>query len=174
MTTGTDSHPNESDVAAPGAVRQVALPSAARALSSLGRVDYVDAFLVETGQDRDRTSEQWARAILQDAPVSTRNSLLRGWSALGLRLDSAQSDRTVLGWEVRQSTPDVALLGASGRFGLSGELLFERHQRTLLFATFVQLQNPLARTVWARIAPRHRQVVQDLLEQASKRRATGP
>jgi hypothetical protein len=42
----------------------------------------------------------------------------------------------VLGWEVRRSSPDVALLGASGRLGLSGELLFERQQQhTPLFAT---------------------------------------
>ena len=59
----------------------------------------------------------------------------------------------MLGWEVRCSTPDVALLGASGRLGLSGELLFERHQRTLLFATFVQLENRIARGLWARSRP---------------------
>jgi hypothetical protein len=100
--------------------------------------------------------------------MSTRNALSRGWSALGLRLGSTQPDRFVLGWEVRRSTPDVALLGASGRLGLSGELLFERQQHTLLFATFVQLENRIARALWARIAPRHRQVVRDLLEQANR------
>ncbi len=104
-------------MAAPGAVRQVTLPPAARALSTLSHVDYEDAFLVETGPAQDRTGEQWARA--------------------------------------------------SGRLGLSGELLFERQQHTLLFATFVQLDNPIARALWAGIAPRHRQVVRDLLEQAS-------
>jgi hypothetical protein len=131
------------------------------------RVDYEDAFLVRTGPAQDRTGEQWARAILEDAPVSTRNALSRGWSALGLRLASTQSDRFVLGWDVRRSTPDVALLSASGGLGLSGELLFERQQHTLLFATFVQLENRIARGLWAGIVPRHRQVVQDLLEQAT-------
>jgi hypothetical protein len=166
VTAGTGSHPNDLHVAAPGTVRQVPLPPAARALSTLSHVDYEDAFLVETGPARDRTGEQWARAILEGAPGSTRTSLSRGWSALGLRLGSTQCDRFVLGWEVRRSTPDIALLGASGRLGLSGELLFARQQDTLLFATFVQLENPIARTLWARIAPRHRQVVRDLLEQA--------
>jgi Protein of unknown function (DUF2867) len=167
VTAGTDSHPNDPHVEAVGRVRQVTLPPAARALSTLSRVDYEDAFLVETGPAPDRTGEQWARAILEDAPMSTRNALSRGWSALGLRLSSTQSDRFVLGWEVRRSTPDVALLGANGRLGLSGELLFERQQRTLLFATFVQLENRIARALWAGIAPRHRQVVRDLLEQAN-------
>jgi hypothetical protein len=75
----------------------------------------------------------------------------------------------VLGWEIRRTTPDVALLGLSGRRGLSGELLFERQPGTLLFATFVHLDNRVARTLWAGIAPRHRRVVRDLLEQASVR-----
>jgi hypothetical protein len=167
VTVETDSHPNNPHAEAPFSVRQVTLPPAARALSTLSHVDYEDAFLVETGRIQDRTGEQWARAILEGAPMSTRNALSRGWSALGLRLGSTQSCRFVLGWEVRRSAPDVALLGASGRFGLSGELLFERQQHTLLFATFVQLENHIARAVWAGIAPRHRQVVRDLLEQAN-------
>jgi hypothetical protein len=174
VTAGTDSHPDDPHVEALGTVRQVTPPPAARALSTLCRVDYEDAFLVETGPAQDRTGEQWARAILEDAPMSTRNALSRGWSALGLRLGSTQSDRFVLGWEVRRSTPDVALLGASGRLGLSGELLFECQQHTLLFANFVQLENRIARALWAGIAPRHRQVVRDLLEQAIAYAPIGP
>jgi len=174
VTAGTDSHPNDPHVEALGTVRQVTPPPAARALSTLCHVDYEDAFLVETGPAQDRTGEQWARAILEDAPMSTRNALSRGWSALGLRLGSTQPDRFVLGWEVRRSTPDVALLGASGRLGLSGELLFECQQHTLLFATFVQLENRIARALWAGIAPRHRQVVRDLLEQAIAYAPIGP
>ena len=153
MTAGTDSHPDDPHVEALGTVRQVTPPPAARALSTLCHVDYEDAFLAGTGQAPDRTAEQCARAILEDAPVSTRNALSRGWSALGLRLGSTQSDRFALGWQVRRSTPDVALLGASGRRGLSGELLFECQQHTLLFATFVQLENRIARALWPGIAP---------------------
>jgi hypothetical protein len=153
----------------PGSVRQIALPPAARALSTFSRIDYDDAFLVETGQAQDLTSEQWARAILEGAPVSTRNKLSRGWAALGLRLGSTRSDRFVLGWEIRRSTPDVTLLGARGRLGISGELLFERQPHTLLFATFVRQENRIARGLWDRIAPRHRKIVRDLLEQASDR-----
>jgi len=176
VTANTYSRANDPHVEAPFRVRQVTLPPAARALSTLSHLDYEDAFLVETGPAPVRTGEQWARAILEDAPMSTRNALSRGWSALGLRLGSTQSDRFVLGWEVRRSAPDLALLGASGRLGLSGELLFERQQHTLLFATFVQLENRIAHAVWAGIAPRHRQVVRDLLEQAycSERRPPQP
>ncbi|MEP7024370.1 MAG: hypothetical protein ABJB47_11330 [Actinomycetota bacterium] len=151
-----------------GTVRQIALPPGARALSTLPRIGYTDAFLAETGPVPGRTGEQWARAVLEDAPPRTRTALTRGWFALGLRLGSPRSGQLVLGWQIRHATPDAVLLGATGRFGLSGELLFERQQDALLFATFVQLEHRVARIVWARTEARHRQVVQSLLEHASK------
>src|ERR1700689_136085 len=153
----------------PERVREVALPPAARALSTFGRIDYHDAFLVQTGRDHDRTAGQWARVMLEDAPESTQHTLRRGWSTLGLQLGPARSDHCVLGWQIRRATPDVALLGVSGRRGLSGELLFERQPGPLLFATFVHLEKRRARTRWACIAARHRRVVRNLLEQASVR-----
>src|SRR5271166_5469101 len=107
-------------------VRQVAMPPAARRLSTLSHIDYEDAFLLETGQAQHRTGEQWARAILEDSPIITRSALLLGWASLGLRLSSTRSDRYVLGWEVRHSTPGFALLAAGSRLGLPAELLFKR------------------------------------------------
>jgi hypothetical protein len=92
-----------------------------------------------------------------------------GWFALGLRLGSTRSDRFVLGWEVRRSTTDVALLGASSCLGLPAELLCKRQQQALLFATFVQQGNHIARAVCAGVAPVHRLVVRYLLERASRR-----
>jgi hypothetical protein len=73
----------------------------------------------------------------------------------------------VLGWEVGRSSPDFALLAARSRLGLPAELLFKRQEHTLLFATFVQQENHIARAVWAGVAPVHRQVVRCVLEQAS-------
>jgi hypothetical protein len=153
---------------APGGVREVAVPRSARRLCTLARVDYEDGFLVETGAASDRTAEQWARAILEDAPALVRSALPWGWSALGLKIGSTRSDRPVLGWEVRRSTPDLVLLAADSRLGLPAELLFKCRQRTLLFATFVQQENPVARAVWAGVTPVHRQVVRYVLEQASR------
>ena len=151
---------------APGIVRECAVPPAARARCTLARVDYADAFRARACPAADRTAEQWARAMLEGAPQRTRTALSRGWSALGLRLDCAPPDRSVLGWEIRHSTPDLVLLGARGRLGLSGELLFERRPDGLLYATFVQLDHRIARAVWARTQARHRQVVRDLSERA--------
>jgi hypothetical protein len=150
-------------------VREVALPPGARALSTLARVDYEDAFRVEVGSARDRTAAEWARAIVEGAPASLRHGLRRGWSALGYRLGPTRSERFVLGWEVRRSTPDFVLLGATSRLGMPAELLLKRQQQALLFATFVQKQNPLARIVWAAVEPGHRPVVRYVLEQAAAR-----
>jgi hypothetical protein len=77
----------------------------------------------------------------------------------------------VLGWGIRRADPDVVLLGAGGRFGLSGELLFHQEPDRLLFCTFVQLRNPVVRTVWSRIEATHQEVVPSLLRHAARRLA---
>ena len=119
--------------ATPGRVREVAVPPAARRLSTLPHVDYEDAFLIEIGAAQDRTPEQWARAILEDAPITIRTALRSGWLALGLQLDPSPSERSVLGWEVWRSTPEYVLLAGSSRIGLSAELLFKRQRAHAAF-----------------------------------------
>ena len=156
-----------------GRVREVALPPAARRLCTLSHLDYEDAFLIEIGPARDRTPEQWARAFLEDAPITIRSALRSGWFALGLQLASTRSERFVLGWEVRRSTPEFVILGGSSRIGLSAELLFKRHDHVLLYATLLRWANPIARAVWAGVGPVHRPVVRYVLEQGSRRIAEG-
>jgi hypothetical protein len=153
-------------------VRQIAVPIAARALCSLARIDYADAFLLETGPGDDRTPEEWARAILEDAPTAVRSKLLLGWSAIGLKVANGHSARSVLGWDVRASGLEFVLLGADSRIGMPGELLFMPGRDALVFATFVQQNNPIARAVWAATESTHVPVVRDLLEQAGRRLAS--
>jgi hypothetical protein len=153
--------------------RQVVVRPATRSLTTLARVDYEDGTLVQVDAAQDRTGEQWARAMLEDAPAETRRALRLVWTALGLKLGSTRDERLVLGWELRRSTSDHALLGADSRMGLLGEVLLERRADALFFATFVQLQNPIARAVWARVAPGHRKAVRNLLEQAAARHHAG-
>jgi len=148
-------------------VRRLPVRPAVLELSTLARVDYADAFLVPTAHAPSRTAEAWARAVLEDAPLAVRTSLLSGWSALGLKMTRA--DRSVLGWEVRTSTPDLALLGAESHLGLRGELLFKREPEAVLFSTLVQHDNPVARTVWAGVEAAHVRIVQRILEQAERR-----
>jgi hypothetical protein len=150
-------------------VRRIALPSSARALSTLCPIDYEDAFLVDVGPVGERTPEQWARAIFEDAPIAVRAALVAGWSALGLRLGWRRSDRFVLGWPVRRSDPDFVLLAASSPLGLAAELLLTGHENRLLFATLVQKNNQLIRAVWTGVEPIHGPVVRSALAMASDR-----
>jgi hypothetical protein len=152
--------------AAPETVRQIAVPPDARALSTLARVDYADAFTLQCHLPRRRSPEQWARAILEDAPAAMRSRLLAGWSALGLKLGSPRSDRLILGWEIVRRTDDFVLLGAGSRIGMPAQLLFKREPGGLLFATLVQQDNPVVRALWAGTESVHVSVVRQLLQDA--------
>ena len=151
---------------APRRARQVAVPAVARARCTLRRVDYEDAFAVELGSAHVRTAEQWARAFLEDAPLAMRDGLRRGWLALGLKLDVAPRERSVLGWEVRCSTRDSVLLGADSRIGMPAELLVTRQKRAVRIATFLEHRNAAARALWATVEPAHRRIVPRVLLRA--------
>lgn len=149
------------------AVSQISMPEDARALSTLSRVDYEDAFAVTV--EREHTAEQWVRAVLQDAPPRVRGKLWLGWTALGLRLAPPWSSDCVVGWKIEHRDPGVMLLAADSWLGLRGRLLFRSEPDGLLFATFLQQTNPVARSLWAAITPRHQEVVRSLLTHAAIR-----
>ena len=151
-------------------VRQVALPADAKAQSTLAHVDYEDCFLTEVANAGDRTAEEWARAVLEDSPAALRTSLRSAWRTLGMRVGPEGEKGFVLGWAVRRSEPDVVLLGGTSRLGMQAELLLERHEGALLFATLVQFDNRAARGLWAGAVERpHVRTVRYLLEQARGR-----
>jgi hypothetical protein len=154
-------------------VRQIEVPDEARAQSTLRRIDYADAFLADVGPTGRRTAEAWARAVLEDAPLALRRSLGSGWSALGLKVGLVRSgEDAVLGWPIRRRTPDAVLLGAGSRIGMPGQLLFARRGETLLFATFVEQDNPAARALWAGVERVHVPTVRRVLESAVARLRT--
>jgi hypothetical protein len=152
-------------------VHRLPAPPELLAHSTLARVDHADTYAVEVPGD-GASAEALARAILEDAPLRRRAPLLAGWTALGLALDVGDPE-AVLGWRIRRSTGDLLLLGADGRIGLSGELLFEHAGGRLRFATFVQLDGRPARLAWAGIERTHDAVVRMLLAEGVSRRAGG-
>jgi hypothetical protein len=150
-------------------VRQVDLPGQTRARCTLTRIDYHDSFLVAADPASGWSGEQWARAMLSQAPISTRATLTMAWRSLGLLLGSPLTDRHVLGWHIRHSTKEFALLGANGCLGMSAELLYEPRADGLLFATLVQLDTPFVRALWPRVIPAHLDAVRDVLGQACQK-----
>jgi hypothetical protein len=149
-------------------VHQIDVPSSARALSTLPRIDYCDAFLFDVGSRHDESAEDLIREVLEGAPLAVRTQLLSGWTTIGLKVGSG-SEGSVLGWDVRRSEPGHVLLGADSRIGMPGELLLKKEDGALLFATFVAQRNLIARAVWAVTEPVHVRVVRDLLGQAGQR-----
>jgi hypothetical protein len=145
-------------------VRQVDVPSDIRDLSTLPRIDYADAFLIDTSAHADWTPQRWATVVLEEAPLETRSQLLAGWSALGLK--SAETDRSLLGWEVRRSSADSLLLGRDSRIGMPGELLFARRADGFVFATFVHHRTAATRALWAAVRRTHVRTVTSLLARA--------
>jgi hypothetical protein len=163
----TTTHPHPA--AHPGTVSTISLPPRARALSTLPRIDYEDAFRVDAGVQR--TPEQWLTAVIGDAPLRVRARLVTGWLALGLKLGPSPATRRTLGWKVQHSDPSYVLLAADSWQGLHGQLLLRSEPGGVLFATLIQLTNPGARAIWARITPTHQDIVQSLLSHAARREA---
>lgn len=73
----------------------------------------------------------------------------------------------ILGWPIAHSGEDHLLLAAESCFGLHGQLLFRPSRGGLLFATMVQTDGHLARSLWARVVPTHVHVVEALLRLAA-------
>ena len=150
-------------------VSAVTLPAQARALSTLSRIDYEDAFRLDAGIQR--SAEYWVRAMLNDAPLVVRSRLVAGWLALGLNLREPWSADRVLGWKVQHNDADVVLLAADSWLGLRGQLLFVSEPGGLLFGTLVQQNNRLVHSLWNAITDTHQHVVQSLLVHAARREA---
>src|SRR5579884_2970454 len=91
-------------------VTEIPLPADARALTTLHRVDYEDAFAVSPAGRH--SPEHWIRAVLQEAPPKVRRRLVLGWTALGLKLGPPWSSNRVLGWRVERRDPAFVLLAA--------------------------------------------------------------
>lgn len=152
---------------APDTVSQVSLPQDARALSSLGQIDYADAFLVTAPVQR--TPRQWVDSVLSDAPTGVRTRLVLGWCGLGLKLGAPWSADRVLGWKVQHADRQFVRLAADSWLGLHAQLLFCAEPRGLLFATVIQYTSPVGRLLWPAITPRHQRVVRSLLRRAAAR-----
>jgi hypothetical protein len=156
-------------VAAKATVRAVGVPADVLALSTLPRIDYRDGFRLDLPGGPELSGEEWAREMLEGASSDTRRSLRRGWPLLGLKMAPDGAAGAILGWRLRHSADDYALLGVDSRIGMPAELLLLPEPRGLFFATFIQMRNPFVRTLWAPIGPPHRRVVPALMRHAALR-----
>src|SRR5262245_37216649 len=75
------------------------VPDAVRSLTTIPDANYVNLFTVTAPIATDKSPEEWARAVLERAPVSPRNPRVL-WRLMGLRLGPRRSPDHVQGWKI--------------------------------------------------------------------------
>jgi hypothetical protein len=145
---------------------EVAVPAATHGLALLDRVDYEDAFQVDTSVQR--TPEQWMRAFVEGAPRWFQLPWLGGGRLLfGARFGPMDAPDHVLGWKVLVDRPDVFAVGLDSSGGLRARMVALSPPGAALIATQMQRDPGLANTLFPAIRRGHRFFAPYLLERAA-------
>ncbi|MFB1294583.1 hypothetical protein ACAG24_003645 [Mycobacterium sp. pW049] len=120
--------------------------------------------------DDEREGEQrpWAREILENVSFIRQLSLRTGWTLLGIKLRHDDGE-TIAGWHVAHNDSEYVRLQADSCTGLTGELVTRVTDDGVVFATFVQLDGPVARFLWNRVPSAHLTTVESLVAEAGER-----
>jgi hypothetical protein len=139
-----------------------------RSILATERCNYADAFGVALPTTDGRSAEELVRAGLENVPRWLGAAVLIVHRHV-LRFDLAplSAPNHLLGWEIADRSPDSLTLRATGPL-LDGVLVAKRvPPSTAVLETFVSYRRPVARMVWAAVAPIHRAVVPVLLRRAA-------
>ena len=146
---------------------EIPVPNAVAGLHLLDRVDYQDAYCIDTRVER--TPEQWMRTILEGAPRWFQVA----WPAIlgtlaGLRFGPRSASDHVLGWKIVDDRPDAFVIGLESSRGLVVRLIALAPPGQAVFATQLLLETSYARRLWSVARPGHRYFAPYLLARASK------
>jgi hypothetical protein len=144
------------------------VPSAVTDLHLLDRVDYEDAYQVDTALER--TPQQWMRSFLEGAPLwfTLPWGVVLGAGLLGLDPRATRRPGHVMGWKVLLDQPDAYVLGFDSPKGLTARLVAVTPPGRAIIATQIQLDTAYARAMWAAGVRRgHRHFVPYLLNRAT-------
>ena len=140
------------------------IPGAIRSLSTLASPDYVDLFTAWTSESTDRSPEQWARAVLEEAPLSRRNARLL-WRLMGLRLGPRLSPDHVQGWRIAAHGDNwIRVETASWYMTAQAVCLVEEGQVSISLS--LHYDHAVAVLVWALVSGPHQRAVPAMLSQA--------
>jgi hypothetical protein len=140
-------------------VVQVPVPSRARELAGLDRVDYADAFAVDVAVRH--TPEEWIRLSAAASP-SLFSAVRLVHHALGLPLGPPDSPDHLIGWNIVRSDGEEAVLGNEGVFGMP-RIVGLTQPGQVVVATLIRLDGLRGRAIWAVVAPVHRAVARYIL-----------
>lgn len=149
-------------------VKRIAVEPA-NAVGALPRSGCAVAFELSLPAAGDRSPEQWARAVWEQAPALVRRLLLIGWRAgLGLRLGPLNTPAHVLGWALTSATGQAAVLDARSRL-MTARNVVELRDRGVRWTTFVRFDRRPAAALWSLAAPVHCAAIPYLLRRAGDR-----
>jgi Protein of unknown function (DUF2867) len=140
-------------------VVQVPVPSRARELAGLERVDYADAFAVDVAVRH--TPEEWIRISAAASP-RLFSAVRIAHHALGLPLAPPDSPDHPVGWDILRSDTEEAVLGNDGFFG-TPRIVGLTPPGQVVVATLIRLNGLRGRVIWAPVAPGHRAVARYIL-----------
>lgn len=151
-----------------GRAHRVEVPPAVRAAYGMTESDYASMFALDIHEAGEFPAEHWARATFEGAPAAVARLLRAAWvGALWLRLGAASSPRHILGWQIVQREPHAVVLEARSRL-IDARNIILVSGTGVLWGTFVQFNQPIARPVWAAATPVHHQVIPYLLNRAGR------
>lgn len=139
----------------------VGVPWWVASATALETIDYVDCFQIATR--RERTAEEWARALLGDRAGALQRFLWAG--LLGLEIDRGASAQLVAGWRLTQwSLTQVRLTTSSP--GLHVDLIVRCGDGPVSLATALHYRHRLSGLRWRILSALHRRLVPRLLRRA--------
>ena len=146
---------------------EIAMPADVAQLHLFDRVDFEDAYAIDT--QIERTPEQWMRAIVEGAPRWFRIA----WPAVlgtlaGLDFGPRAASDHVLGWNVVIDRPDAFVIGLESSRGLVVRLITLAPHGHAVFATQLRLETAYARHLWSVARPSHRYFAPYLLDRAAR------
>jgi hypothetical protein len=142
------------------------LPYPIRRLTALTEVDYADSYTASTTTARDKTPEEWGRALLEATPLGRQARVL--WQILGLRLGPSGSPDFIQGWKIAAGDYDWIRLETKSWWATANAVCYVEDER-ISIALFLRYASPLAPLLWGPVSVVHQRAVPVLVHEARKR-----
>ncbi len=143
------------------------VPPAILALTTFVAPDYADFFSMDTPRARRFTAEQWARAVLERAPLSRRGARTL-WRTMGLRLGPADDAGYVQGWRIAVRDGSHIRLETSAWYLCANAVCVVEGDTVGLSLSLQFVCRPVASLVWTPIEGPHQRAVPVMLSQADE------
>lgn len=148
-----------------------ALPDGVRSLSTFAEPAYVDLFTITTPLAGHGSAEEWARTVLEQAPLARHNARAL-WRLMGLRLGPRGSPDFVQGWKIA-GRGEHWIRGETSSWYLRAQVVCLVEEGQVSVSLSLVYDQPLiAALVWALISGPHRRAVPVMLHQAVKIRGS--